>query len=137
MGSRWEWGPGEDDAKDRNCSAITGPPGDGQARGPIFPLRNSGQVCPFLILRFRDPSEGVFQPQVGAGVTKGLSPPTSLPQMQPEGEDGDLDTMFQLQRKEMLQHLLVMLSSAMVLSPQLAVSPGQESHQPWGPPEEG
>lgn len=57
--------------------------------------------------------------------------------MQPEGEDGDLDTMFQLQRKEMLQHLLVMLSSAMVLSPQLAVSPGQESHQPWGPPEEG
>lgn len=74
---------------------------------------------------------------MGAGVTKGLSPPTSLPQMQPEGEDGDLDTMFQLQRKEMLQHLLVMLSSAMVLSPQLAVSPGQESHQPWGPPEEG
>uniref|UniRef100_F1RS10 Cilia- and flagella-associated protein 157 n=1 Tax=Sus scrofa TaxID=9823 RepID=F1RS10_PIG len=55
-------------------------------------------------------------------------------QMQPEGEDGD--TMFQLQRKEMLQHLLVMLSSAMVLSPQLAVSPGQEP-QPWGPPEEG
>uniref|UniRef100_A0A8C3WQT7 Cilia- and flagella-associated protein 157 n=1 Tax=Catagonus wagneri TaxID=51154 RepID=A0A8C3WQT7_9CETA len=52
-------------------------------------------------------------------------------QMQPEEVDGDLDAVFQLQHKEMLRHLLVILSSAVVLSPRL-----QES-QPCGLPEEG
>ena len=55
--------------------------------------------------------------------------------MQPEEEDGDFDVMFQLQRKKMLQQLLTMLSSAMVLSPQLAVCPRRESH-PHGLPKE-
>ncbi|XP_029059145.1 cilia- and flagella-associated protein 157 [Monodon monoceros] len=56
-------------------------------------------------------------------------------QMQPDKEDGDFDVVFQLQCKEMLKHLLVMLSSAMVLSPQMAVSPRRES-QSCGPPKE-
>ncbi|KAF5928911.1 hypothetical protein HPG69_002685, partial [Diceros bicornis minor] len=54
-------------------------------------------------------------------------------QMQPDEEDGDSDVVFQLQQKEMLQHLLAMLSSAVVLSPQKAVCPRQDS-QPHGPP---
>lgn len=54
--------------------------------------------------------------------------------MQPDKEDGDFDVVFQLQRKEMLQQLLVMLSSATVLSPQMAVC-SQES-QPCGPHKE-
>lgn len=45
--------------------------------------------------------------------------------------------MFQLQqRKEMLQQLLAMLSSAMVLNPQLAVCSHQESQLRHGPPKE-
>lgn len=55
--------------------------------------------------------------------------------MQPDEEDGDSDVVFQLQRKEMLQQVLAMLSSAVVLSPQLAgVCPSQES-PPRSPPE--
>ncbi|KAF6327092.1 cilia and flagella associated protein 157 [Rhinolophus ferrumequinum] len=56
-------------------------------------------------------------------------------QMQPEPEDGDSDAEFQLQHKEMLQQLLAVLSSAMVLSPQMAACPRRES-QPHGPPKE-
>ncbi|XP_057576562.1 cilia- and flagella-associated protein 157 [Hippopotamus amphibius kiboko] len=56
-------------------------------------------------------------------------------QMQPNEEDGDFDVVFQLQLKEMLQHLLLMLSSAMVLRPQTAESPRRES-QSCGPPRE-
>ncbi|CAD7667979.1 unnamed protein product [Nyctereutes procyonoides] len=57
-------------------------------------------------------------------------------QRQPDEEDGDFDVMFQLQRKEMLQQLLAMLSSAMVLNPQLAVCSRQESQLRHGPPKE-
>ncbi|KAM8943975.1 cilia- and flagella-associated protein 157 isoform 2-T2 [Lycaon pictus] len=58
-------------------------------------------------------------------------------QRQPDEEDGDFDVMFQLQqRKEMLQQLLAMLSSAMVLNPQLAVCSHQESQLRHGPPKE-
>ncbi|KAM8943976.1 cilia- and flagella-associated protein 157 isoform 3-T3 [Lycaon pictus] len=60
-----------------------------------------------------------------------------LQQRQPDEEDGDFDVMFQLQqRKEMLQQLLAMLSSAMVLNPQLAVCSHQESQLRHGPPKE-
>lgn len=55
--------------------------------------------------------------------------------MQPVPEDGDPDAEFQLQHKEMLQQLLAVLSSAMVLSPQMAACPRRES-QPHGPPKE-
>lgn len=55
--------------------------------------------------------------------------------MRPDEEDGGFDVVFQLQRKEMLQQLLTMLSSAMVLSPHLAVCPRRES-KPHGPPKE-
>lgn len=55
--------------------------------------------------------------------------------MQPEGEDGDFDVVFQLQRKELLQQLLAMLSSAMVLSLQLVPCPHKD-RQPRGPPKE-
>ena len=56
-------------------------------------------------------------------------------QMQPDEEDGDFDVVFQLQRNKMLKHLLVMLSSAMALSRQMAVSPRRES-QSCGPPKD-
>lgn len=55
--------------------------------------------------------------------------------MQSDEEGGDFDVVFQLQLKEMLQQLLTMLSSALVLSPQLAVCPRRKS-QPHGPPKE-
>lgn len=51
--------------------------------------------------------------------------------MQAEGDDGDFDVVFQLQRKEMLQQLLALLSSAMVHTPQVAVCRRQEA-QPHG-----
>ncbi|XP_032274424.1 cilia- and flagella-associated protein 157 [Phoca vitulina] len=56
-------------------------------------------------------------------------------QMQSDEEGGNFDVVFQLQLKEMLQQLLTMLSSALVLSPQLAVCPRRKS-QPHGPPKE-
>lgn len=75
---------------------------------------------------------------MGVGAAEDLIPtgpsPTPPPphrQMQPEGEDGDFDVVFQLQRKEMLQQLLAMLSSAMVLSLQLVPCPHKDS-QPRG-----
>ncbi|XP_007471886.1 PREDICTED: uncharacterized protein C9orf117 homolog [Lipotes vexillifer] len=77
--------------------------------------------------------------KVRASLETALAQATSflqdIVQMQPDKEDGDFDVVFQLQRKEMLKHLLVMLSSAMVLSPQMAVSPRRES-QSCGPPKE-
>lgn len=45
--------------------------------------------------------------------------------MQTEAEDGDFDVVFQLQRKELLQQLLVLLSSGVVLKTQ----PDMGSHQ--------
>ncbi|KAM9207524.1 cilia- and flagella-associated protein 157 [Dugong dugon] len=50
-------------------------------------------------------------------------------------EDGDFNVVFQLQRKEMLQQLLAMLSSAIALSPQMAVCPHRQAH-PQGPPKD-
>ncbi|KAB1254041.1 Cilia- and flagella-associated protein 157 [Camelus dromedarius] len=60
--------------------------------------------------------------KVRASLEKALAQATSflrdvMQQMQPDKEDGDFDVVFQLQCKEMLQQLLVMLSSATVLSP--------------------
>ncbi|XP_040338331.1 cilia- and flagella-associated protein 157 [Herpailurus yagouaroundi] len=54
-------------------------------------------------------------------------------QMQPDEEDSDSDVVFQLQLKEMLHQVLAMLSSAVVLSPRLAVYLNQES-QAHSPP---
>lgn len=44
-----------------------------------------------------------------------------------EEEDDSVYVVFQLQRKEMLQQLLAMLSSASVLHPQTAAPPRWES----------
>ncbi|XP_036710325.1 cilia- and flagella-associated protein 157 [Balaenoptera musculus] len=77
--------------------------------------------------------------KVRANLETALAQATSflqdIVQMQPDEEDGDFDVVFQLQRNEMLKHLLVMLSSAMALSRQMAVSPRRES-QSCGPPKE-
>lgn len=54
-------------------------------------------------------------------------------QMQPDEEDSDSDVVFQLQLKEMLHQVLAVLSSAVVLSPRLAVYLNQES-QAHSPP---
>uniref|UniRef100_A0A667I0W2 Cilia- and flagella-associated protein 157 n=2 Tax=Lynx canadensis TaxID=61383 RepID=A0A667I0W2_LYNCA len=54
-------------------------------------------------------------------------------QMQPDEEDSDSDVVFQLQLKEMLHQVLAVLSSAVVLSPRLAVYLDQES-QAHSPP---
>lgn len=51
-------------------------------------------------------------------------------QMRAESEDGEFDVVFQLQRKELLQQLLVLLSSAVVLKPQQDMG----SHQDKQPP---
>ncbi|GAB5580150.1 cilia- and flagella-associated protein 157 [Prionailurus iriomotensis] len=53
--------------------------------------------------------------------------------MQPDEEDSDSDVVFQLQLKEMLHQVLAVLSSAVVLSPRLAVYLNQES-QAHSPP---
>ncbi|MBW00796.1 hypothetical protein ESR_02291, partial [Eschrichtius robustus] len=77
--------------------------------------------------------------KVRASLETALAQATSflqdIVQMQPDEEDGDFDVVFQLQRNEMLKHLLVMLSSAMALSRQMAVYPRRES-QSCGPPKE-
>lgn len=77
---------------------------------------------------------------MSAGATMGWIPtgpplPPLSWQMQAEEEDNDFKAVLQLQRKERLQHLLAMLSSALVLSPQMAACPCRES-RPHGPPEE-
>lgn len=75
---------------------------------------------------------------MGVGAPLGLIPmslPHPLWQMQPEPANSNSDAEFQQQHNEMLQQLLAMLSSAMVLSPQMVACPHQES-QPHGPPKE-
>ncbi|ELR51975.1 hypothetical protein M91_07703, partial [Bos mutus] len=78
--------------------------------------------------------------EVRASLETALAQATSflqdIVQMQPNKEDGDFDVMFQLQRKEMLQQLLLMLGSAVVSSPQMAEALHRES-QPCGLPSEG
>lgn len=95
-----------------------------------------GNTLPIQALELEFPSGGCV------GATEDLIPkgPSLTPhpphrQMQPEGEDSDFDVVFQLQRKEMLQQLLAMLSSAMVLSLQMVPLPHKDS-QPRGPTKE-
>lgn len=56
-------------------------------------------------------------------------------QMRAEAEDGDFDVVFQLQRKELLQQLLVLLSSGVISKPQLDKGSHQDK-QPQGLPKE-
>ncbi|KAM7316861.1 hypothetical protein ACRRTK_024592 [Alexandromys fortis] len=56
-------------------------------------------------------------------------------QMRTDAEDGDFDVVFQLQRKEMLQQLLALLSSAVFSKAQFNVG-CHEDQQPQGPPKE-
>nr|XP_012627451.1 cilia- and flagella-associated protein 157 isoform X2 [Microcebus murinus] len=76
--------------------------------------------------------------RVRASLEKALNQATSILQnilhMQAEEEEGDLDVIFQLHCKDMLQQLLAVLSSALKLP--MAVRPRQES-QPQGPSKEG
>lgn len=65
----------------------------------------------------------------------GLLPPHPHPQMRPDEQDSELDVTFQPWHKEMLQQLLVMLSSTVVLRSQKAMCSHQES-QSHGPPKE-
>nr|KAF6433093.1 cilia and flagella associated protein 157 [Molossus molossus] len=55
-------------------------------------------------------------------------------QIQPEEKDSNFEVVFHGELKEMLQQLLVMLTSAMVLSPQRLMTPSRET-QPRGPKE--
>ncbi|XP_039331041.1 cilia- and flagella-associated protein 157 isoform X1 [Saimiri boliviensis] len=59
----------------------------------------------------------------------------SIVQMRPDEQDSELDVTFQPWHKEMLQQLLVMLSSTVVLRSQKAMCSHQES-QSHGPPKE-
>lgn len=59
----------------------------------------------------------------------------SYQQMRAEAEDGDFDVVFQLQRKELLQQLLVLLSSGVVSKPQLDTGSHQDK-QPQDLPKE-
>lgn len=56
-------------------------------------------------------------------------------QMRTDAEDGDFDVVFQLQRKEMLQQLLALLSAAVFSKAQLSVGCNQDK-QPQVPPKE-
>ncbi|KAK7802733.1 hypothetical protein U0070_007176 [Myodes glareolus] len=56
-------------------------------------------------------------------------------QMRTDAEDGDFDVVFQLQRKEMLQQLLALLSSAVLSKAQFIVGCHQDK-QSQGPPKE-
>lgn len=56
-------------------------------------------------------------------------------QMRTEAEDGDFDVVFQLQRKELLQQLLVLLSSGVISKPQLDTGSHQDK-QPQGLPKD-
>lgn len=74
---------------------------------------------------------------MGVGATVGLIPrtrPQPFQQIQPEEENSNSEFVFQVHLKEMLQQLLAMLTSAMVLSPQMLTSPSRDS-QPHGPKE--
>lgn len=55
--------------------------------------------------------------------------------MRTDAEDGDFDVVFQLQRKEMLQQLLALLSSAVLSKAQFIVGCHQDK-QSQGPPKE-
>lgn len=55
--------------------------------------------------------------------------------MRSETEDGDFDVVFQLQRKELLQQLLVLLSSGVVLKTQPDMGSHQDK-QPQGLPKD-
>lgn len=55
--------------------------------------------------------------------------------MRTDAEDGDFDVVFQLQRKEMLQQLLALLSSAVFSKVQFNVGCHQDK-QSQGPPKE-
>lgn len=72
---------------------------------------------------------------MGAGPCGDLTHLTSHQQMRPEAEDGDFDVVFQLQRKELLQQLLVLLSSGVILKTQPDMASHQDK-QPPGPPKE-
>lgn len=56
-------------------------------------------------------------------------------QMRTEAEDGEFDVVFQLHRKELLQQLLVLLSSGVISKPQLDTGSHQDK-QPQGQPKE-
>ncbi|XP_027279579.2 cilia- and flagella-associated protein 157 isoform X2 [Cricetulus griseus] len=56
-------------------------------------------------------------------------------QMRTDARDGDFDVVFQLQRKELLQQLLALLSSAMVSKLHLGMGCHKDK-QPQGPPKE-
>lgn len=60
---------------------------------------------------------------------------TSHQQMRTDARDGDFDVVFQLQRKELLQQLLALLSSAMVSKLHLGMGCHKDK-QPQGPPKE-
>ncbi|XP_063140422.1 cilia- and flagella-associated protein 157 isoform X1 [Rattus norvegicus] len=64
-------------------------------------------------------------------LTQATSLLRDIRQMRPETEDGDFDVVFQLQRKELLQQLLVLLSSAVVSKPQQDMGSHQDK-QPAG-----
>lgn len=85
-------------AKDRNCSEITRPPGEGwdRARCPIFPLKDSWQVCPFLILHFEDPFKVSKEPGSFSEALEGLGPQSS------HLENGDPTTAVNTLRKRAL-----------------------------------
>lgn len=53
--------------------------------------------------------------------------------MHTDEEDSDFDMALHLRRKELLQQLLALLSSAVVLKPHTAAHP-QRENQPRGPP---
>ncbi|XP_034351203.2 cilia- and flagella-associated protein 157 isoform X1 [Arvicanthis niloticus] len=77
--------------------------------------------------------------KIGANLKTVLTQATSLLQdivrMRAEAEDGDFDVVFQLQRKELLQQLLVLLSSGVVSKPQLDTGSHQDK-QPQDLPKE-
>ncbi|XP_062938102.1 cilia- and flagella-associated protein 157 [Cynocephalus volans] len=79
--------------------------------------------------------ELIQEQKVRASLETALAQATSslrdILQMQAEDEEGDFDVVFQLQRKEMLQQLLVLLSSAVVLRPPVTVCPRRKV-QPTG-----
>ncbi|XP_028612898.1 cilia- and flagella-associated protein 157 [Grammomys surdaster] len=68
-------------------------------------------------------------------LTQATSLLQDIVQMRAEAEDGDFDVVFQLQRKELLQQLLVLLSSGVISKPQLDKGSHQDK-QPQGLPKE-
>ncbi|XP_075840474.1 cilia- and flagella-associated protein 157 [Microtus pennsylvanicus] len=81
----------------------------------------------------------IEEKKVRASLETVLAQATSLlqdiVQMRTDAEDGDFDVVFQLQRKEMLQQLLALLSSAVFSKAQFNVG-CHKDQQPQGPPKE-